>query len=223
MHVAPYYEQIISLAATTAVPHLAHAKHQTVAEAQRLRALPGTLYLMKGGAQTPPGFTAHDVADSVALQYYGGLSGTVAPVAHVRLMVSDDLRLLCLAVTCAGAYRSVAPRSTLQQVGAAAERGDTTFTLYHYFRPNRPATELTRPLDKYYVHRPRANVLDAFASGSGWVPQLAVPTREKARAQLTPLPPYRPPQSYLMGLAERLAVIPGNSFGRRSNMWGHWF
>lgn len=37
------------------------------------------------------------------------------------------------------------------------------------------------------------------------------------------MPPYRPPSCYLMGLAERLAVRPGDCFGRRSLMWGHWF
>lgn len=37
------------------------------------------------------------------------------------------------------------------------------------------------------------------------------------------MPKYTPPTSYLMGLAERLAVRPGDCFGRRSLMWGHWF
>lgn len=37
------------------------------------------------------------------------------------------------------------------------------------------------------------------------------------------MPEYKPPTSYLMGLAERLAVRPGDCFGRRSLMWGHWY
>lgn len=43
------------------------------------------------------------------------------------------------------------------------------------------------------------------------------------RPQKSYMPEYRPPTSYLMGLAERLAVRPGDCFGRRSLMWGHWY
>ncbi|EPY39570.1 hypothetical protein AGDE_04358 [Angomonas deanei] len=133
------------------------------------------------------------------------------------MLISDDLKLLCLAVSFDNTT-AVTPKSALDGVGNNPSDG---FCLYHYFRPNRPVNELTRPLDRFYVHRPTSSVLDDLLSQQ-WTPKLNPPTRDKSK-KVSPLPAYNPPQSYLMGLAERLAVIPGNSFGRRSLMWGHWF
>ncbi|KAG8342068.1 hypothetical protein ERJ75_001458500 [Trypanosoma vivax] len=237
MHVAPHYEQIFTLAALTQVPHMVVHRHVEVPAEHRLRLLPGMLYLMDGD-NIPQGFTPSRVLDPTALQYYGGLHAKVAQVTGVRMLLSEDLRLICNAVTLRGPTRlPVAPHGALallRNATASSESGgggcgddamekDRLFTLYHYARPNRPPSELQ--LDKFYIHAPVTIGLDEFTSsrnktGNVWEPRLQAPKRTRG---VTPLPAYRPPQSYLMGLAERLAVVPGSCFGRRSLMWGHWF
>ncbi|KAH9584216.1 hypothetical protein LSM04_004077 [Trypanosoma melophagium] len=228
MHVAPHYEQILTLAASTQVPHLVSTTHMQVPPEHKLRLLPGLLYTLNGEAP-PDGFTAHRVEDPTALQYYGNLNSRIAHVLAVRMFVSDDLRLLCNSITFrTPLYLPVAPHASLASlVGTAGNKmtkntsaSVLVFTLYHYARPNRPPSELQ--LEKYYIHKPRAFVLAEFSASSktAWEPKLQAPKRTK---RVTPLPPYKPPQSYLMGLAERLGVVPGSCFGRRSLMWGHWF
>ncbi|CCW60196.1 unnamed protein product [Phytomonas sp. EM1] len=216
MYLAPHYQQLLTLASLVQVPHLAAKSHPVLGEHQRLQMLPGMVYFLPHDT-IPEGFTPHDVADPTAMQYYGTLTHTIASILRVRLLTSDDLRLLCLAITFEDSLLDVASSSTLELVGAG---GKSIFTFYHYFRPNRPATELTRPLEKYYQHRPQLTMLGSFADGTSWEPRLATPEHTR---KLTPPVPYRPPRSYLMGLAERLAVVPGSCFGRRSLMWGHWF
>ncbi|ESL12032.1 hypothetical protein TRSC58_00206 [Trypanosoma rangeli SC58] len=220
MHVAPHYEQILTLAAATFVPHLVSQKHLEVLPEHRLRLLPGMLYMLDGD-DTPEGFTANHVVDPTALQYYGRLESLFGSVKAVRILISDDLRLICNSVTLQGPLRlPVAPYASLASLEAVTRKPGNYFTLFHFVRPNRPPSELQ--LEKYYLHVPCASSLAEFASTSNtkWEPKLQAPKRSK---RVTPLPAYRPPQSYLMGLAERLAVVPGSSFGRRSLMWGHWF
>ncbi|KEG07427.1 hypothetical protein DQ04_09841010 [Trypanosoma grayi] len=220
MHVAPHYEQVLSLATSTQVPHLISKQHLDVPPEHRLRLLPGMLYVLEGDV-LPAGFSDRRVLDPTALQYYGRIDSTVASVVAVRMLISDDLRLLCNSVTLRWPPRlPVAPHAALASLQQAD--ANATFTLFHYVRPNRPPSELQ--LEKYYIHVPHTTALDEFSasnpSGSSWEPRLQAPKRS---TRVTPLPAYRPPQSYLMGLAERLAVVPGSSFGRRSLMWGHWF
>ncbi|CCD14670.1 unnamed protein product [Trypanosoma congolense IL3000] len=229
MHVAPHYEQVLTLSAKAHVPHIVSDKHVEVPEGHRLRLLPGLLYVMNGDSM-PTGFSVNRVLDPTALQYYGGLSSKIARVDAVRMLVSEDLRLLCNCVTFRSpAHLTIAPHAALasvQSLSTATASGggaiDGCFTLYHFARPNRPPRELQ--LEKYYVHAPCAALLSEFSSSNSgnnsWEPRLQSPRRT---ARVTALPAYRPPQSYLMGLAERLAVVPGSCFGRRSLMWGHWF
>lgn len=225
LHLAPNYEQLLTLAAVTNVPHLTVASHVTVPEAERLRVLPGMLYLIGGeaGRQTPPGFTSYTVADPTALQYYGRLQSIIGPIQRVEMCTSSDLRLLCLTLHFEGVLVNTTETSSLQQASSVSDDG--AFSLCYYFRPNRPANELTRPFEKFYQHRPSITSLGVFGvtKTSGWSPVLQMPKRAGKKATLTPAEPYRPPQNYLMGLAERLAVRPGSSFGRRSQMWGTWF
>lgn len=235
LHLAPNYEQLLSLAAVTNVPQLALQSHLVVPEAEQLRVLPGMLYLLGGAAAraAPPGYTTYAVADPSALQYYGRLHHTIAPIQRIEMCTSADLRLLCLAVHFEGVLANTTEASSLQQVSASSDDG--SFALFYYFRPNRPANELTRPFERFYQHRPSllslghlggAAVTDrsgASPPSAAWSPVLQVPKRAGEKAALTPAAPYRPPQSYLMGLAERLAVRPGSSYGRRSLMWGTWF
>ncbi|AAZ11475.1 uncharacterized protein TEOVI_000641800 [Trypanosoma equiperdum] len=229
MHVAPHYEQLLTLAASSPVPHIISSKHIDVPREHRLRLLPGMLYLLDGDT-LPEEFTINRVLDPTALQYYGRLSSQIVTVEAVRMLVSDDLRLLCNCITFKGPlHLPVAPYASLASLRGASQGGTTgsetgsnCFTLYHFVRPNRPPKELQ--LEKYYIHAPCVAPLSEFASNSdergNWRPRLQAPKRTQ---RATPLPAYRPPQSYLMGLAERLAVVPGGCFGRRSLMWGHWF
>ncbi|CBZ24045.1 conserved hypothetical protein [Leishmania mexicana MHOM/GT/2001/U1103] len=228
MHLAPNYEQLLTLAAVTDVPHLTLASHLIVSEAERLRVMPGVVYLLGGQAahENPSGFTAYRIADPTSLQYYGRIHHNLAPIRRVDMCTSADLRLLCLAMHFDGVLTNTSAGSTLDGVTTASQEG--CFSLFYFFRPNRPANELTQPFEKFYQHRPSLASLDAFNAASpgkaeSWTPVLQVPRRTAERARLTPAEPYRPPQNYLMGLAERLGVRPGNCFGRRSLMWGTWF
>ncbi|KAG5506870.1 hypothetical protein JIQ42_07586 [Leishmania sp. Namibia] len=228
MHLAPNYEQLLTLAAVTNVPHLALAAHPNVPEAERLRVMPGIVYLLDGHAahENPSSFTVYRIADPTSLQYYGRIHHSLAPIRRLDMCTSADLRLLCLAIHFDGVLANTSAGSTLDRV--AAEPPDGRFSLFYFFRPNRPANELTQPFEKFYQHRPSLASFDAFGralsdKADSWAPVLQVPRRTPGKARLTPAEPYRPPQNYLMGLAERLGVVPGNSFGRRSLMWGTWF
>lgn len=292
-HVAPHYQHILQLAATTFIPRLLLPGHPTVPPSQRMRVLPGMIYLLPdngaepnptsasslssssstGGAAPPPpppGFTRHAILDTVSLQHYGQIHHCVAKVQHVHLLTSEDLKLLCLQLTLqapfhlpcqvgsslavgpapAGSQTSgasaavVYPRFTADhtppsgdgQQTSRASASSSRLSLFHFFRPHRSPAELTRPLERFLSqHKPFTDDLIADFAGEGnhsqWVPVLQPPKRVGSKGKggkLQPtmratMPAYKPPQSYLMGLAERLAVRPGDCFGRRSLMWGHWF
>lgn len=223
-HVSFHYTQLMTLAASTAVPQLVLSEHIPIPADMQLRLLPGSVYILPNNADgtsaSPPTWTHKRVVDdSTSTQYYGQLSTTVAPVKEVSTYVSPDLRLYCNAVSFAGRLVvPVAPRAALEEI-AKDGRG---FTLFHFYRPNRPPTELTQPLMKYYKHVPQASALESFMNKGSWTPRLDAP-RRSATARVTPMKPFVPPQSYLMGLAERKGLQPGASIGRRSLMWGHWF
>ncbi|KAG5485741.1 hypothetical protein LSCM1_07152 [Leishmania martiniquensis] len=228
MHVASNYEQLLMLATVTNVPHLVLAAHLNVPEAERLRVMPGVVYLLGGCAahENPSSFTAYRIADPTSLQYYGRIHHCLAPIQRVDMCTSPDLRLLCLAIHFEGVLANTSAGSTLERVTTGSPDGH--FSLFYFFRPNRPANELTQPFEKFYQHRPSLASLAALDEGSprnaqSWTPVLQLPRRTPEKARLTPAEPYRPPQNYLMGLAERLGVLPGSSFGRRSLMWGTWF
>ncbi|KAG5498501.1 hypothetical protein JKF63_02787 [Porcisia hertigi] len=228
MHLAPHYEQLLALAAVTNVPHLTVSAHLNVPEAERLRLLPGVVYILGGKTahENPPSFTAYRIADPTSLQYYGHIHHDVASLQRADMCTSGDLRLLCLAMHFDGVVAKTSPGSSLDLITAASKDG--RFSLFYFFRPNRPANELTQPFEKFYEHRPTLAGLDAFDAtssekGKSWTPVLQAPQRILEKQRLTPAQPYRPPHNYLMGLAERLGVRPGDSFGRRSLMWGTWF
>ncbi|GET86141.1 hypothetical protein, conserved [Leishmania tarentolae] len=228
MHLAPNYEQLLTLAAVTDVPQLTLGSHLIVPEAERLRVMPGVVYLIGGKAahENPSNFTAYRILDPTSLQYYGRIHHNLAPIRRVDMCTSSDLRLLCVSMHFDGVLVDAMAGSTLDRVTTVSEEG--RFSLFYFFRPNRPANELTQPFEKFYQHRPSLASVDTFnaamsGKGKSWTPVLQVPQRTAEKARLTPAEPYRPPHQYLMGLAERLGVRPGNSFGRRSLMWGTWF
>lgn len=222
--VSPHYSQLLSLVAQRKLPQLVMQTHIQIPREHQLRLLPGTVYLMAhtdaiAAAPAIPGWDKKVVTDSHSTQYYGCgelLHGQA--VSEVATFVSPDLRIYCNAVSFVPKQpHHVVASSSLAEVSA----GGSGFTIFHYYRPNRPASEVVQPLLQFYRHIPSLSVVGEFASGS-WSPRLDAPRRSPT-AKVTPNKPFVPPQSYLQGLAERQAVIPGNSFGRRSLMWGHWF
>lgn len=253
-HLTPLYEHILKLASATFIPRLVQESHPAVTAEQRLRVLPGMLYLLPVPAEAAPsssvlataavpeGFSDHLITDSVSLQYYGPVERHIGAVAGVDLLTSEDLRLVGLHVCFRTPLRI--PIQQGSSLSLAVERGtataSSTLSLYHFFRPHQSPATLTRPLERFLAtHRPNTEEilcslgLAATSSSSSssrsngtasWTPCLQPPKRlGHSKKKMAAMPEYRPPQSYLMGLAERLAVRPGDCFGRRSLMWGHWF
>lgn len=247
---APLYQHILTLAATTLVPRLMMEEHPQVSPAERMRVMPGLLYLMResagstssssspAGLALPDGFASHLVLDTVSKQFYGPMEMAVGPVRDVHVLTSDDLQLLGLALRIRFTRCTPLPNSSLQ---SPTQSSSTTplVSLFHFFRPHRSPAEVTHPLQRFLAqHRPAKMDLLSFACDAAeWCPKLQPPSPEErfsssaTESPVSPTPsfprasmaPYAPPQSYLMGLAERLAVRPGDCFGRRSLMWGHWF
>mmetsp|Transcript_53304 Transcript_53304/g.61194 ORF Transcript_53304/g.61194 Transcript_53304/m.61194 type:complete len:267 (-) Transcript_53304:45-845(-) len=223
--VSMHYAQLFDLAAQRHIPDLVVEQHVVLPEDMTLRLLPGALYLLpndaSGEAVLPDGWTKQLVEDSVATQFYGHISSRQLGLKSVATGTSADLRIFCNILTFDSKKQSAyAASSALAQAVEAS--GDRGFSLFHFYRPNRPANEYTKPLMKYFQHVPHLATVEAFGKGSKWTPKLNAPKRSSS-TKATPLKPYVPPQSYLQGLYERQAVTPGNSYGRRSLMWGTWF
>ncbi|CUF99740.1 unnamed protein product [Bodo saltans] len=224
--VSPHYDQILSLASQRKLPQLVKEEHIQIPELHQLRLLPGTVYIMKhsegGHAQPIPNWEKKLVTDSHATQYYGSV-GLLhhLNVAEIATFVSPDLRIYCNAVTVTPSGRQAASDAPLKSSSIGEIGVDGGFTIFQYYRPNRPAAEIVKPLMAFYRHVPTLSVVNDFA-GKSWTPRLDAPVRSPT-AKVTPNKPFVPPQSYLYGLAERRAVIPGDSYGRRSLMWGNWF
>lgn len=220
-YLASHYAQLLQRASTTALPELFLSQHIAIPEDRMLRLLPGTLYVLPGPASTPHGvWEERQVTDPASVQYYGTLLHHGVEFVSATSFISSNLRVYCNAVTLLlTGSQAAAPRSSMEALQA---EGDGVFTIYQFYRPNRPLSELTQPLMKLYQHTPSLQTLDGFANQSSWTPKLDAPRRAPS-TKVKAMKPFVPPQSYLMGLAERKAVIPGSAFGRRSLMWGHWF
>ena len=179
--VTGHYAQLLKLASLAPVPHLlvdGHPDH--ISASRHLYTLPSTIYIVPGvgGSSSstsadgsnpfaPFGWAGKAVEDSVAMQYYAQLEGSATTtnsalkVRSVVVFKSDDLRLICNAVSFEGGSKIVAnSNSTLAQMAAGTSNvtgasGSSLvtlpdFTLYHYFRPNRAPQEMTRPFEKFY-------------------------------------------------------------------------
>lgn len=226
--VSPHYNQLLTLASQRALPQLVKGAHIQIPQEHQLRLLPGTVYMMSQaagttGAQPIPGWEKKEVSDSHATQHYGSIELLHnVQVVEVATFVSPDLRIYCNAVTLAPTKgkRAESPLKT-SSLGDVTSHADGSFTIFQYYRPNRPASEIVKPLMAFYRHIPGLSVVNEFTNKS-WTPRLDAPTRSPT-VKVTPNRPFTPPQSYLEGLAERKAIIPGDSYGRRSLMWGHWF
>lgn len=198
----------------------------------------------------PFGWQPQRVTDTTALQHYGILSASVGRLKHVIMYKSPDLRLLCNAVTIqAGSKQlTVIAGSTLSQLFTTSSATTSTqssssnkkqehhssrsvvidepmpdFTIFHFFRPNRPPAELSRPFIKYYTTHCSSTVqeLETYEQPTSWTPVLEAPPRSKGIRATHPK--FKPPTSYLLGLPERHAIIPGDCFGSRALMWGYYF
>jgi hypothetical protein len=179
----------------------------------------------------PFGWAGGATRDPMALSHYGPLHRDVAAVRGVYEFRSPDLRMLCTAVVL-GPLRTPtgSANAALHKAGAklatsgAEATGAAGYVLFHFYRPNRTPKELAAPFRHLKdAVAPESGVLSALASGA-WTPRLTRPATLAAGARKTasPMPAISVPSSSPYGLPERDGLRPGDAFGCRSRMWGHW-
>ena len=217
--ITPEYVKLFRVAANAAVPLLVAERHPFFPAEKVLHLLPGMMYFIPGPQQPLDpalGWTSAGVMSPTALQYYAQLSGNICDVEGATVYKSGDLRLLCNSFTVRNWKIPVEPNSSIAALGGSGEG-----TFFHYFRPNRPNSELVAPFGKVSGRFPRSDTIDSFAQVANWTPKFEAKRPSNSRA--TPMPKFVPPTSYLTPPPERLALTPGDAIGRRSLMWGHWF
>lgn len=165
----------------------------------------------------PKSWTAHRVSDPISLGHYGPIDHHVARVQAVFELKSPDLRLLCN--TCflqlPHKSRNVDKFSIFGQLQAQSDIA--VLALFHYYRPNRPPSELCKPFEKYYSPATDLSILDELSSG--W--RETQDTRPLDERPVQPMAPYVPPVTPQYGLPDREAQLPGDCFGHRDRQWGH--
>lgn len=173
------------------------------------------------------------VTDPMCLAHYGPLHVAVGAVEAVAEFRSPDLRIVGNAVRVRAPLKlKPAPFSAMwtllkkqhEAAGASPSPAFVSFSLFHYYRPNRAPSELEAAFDKF-VPRERPD-LTALTSAEPLVSGAAAGKKGSKggpAGKLTPMPIGPVPSSPLYGLMEREAVKPGDTFGCRSRMWGnHW-
>lgn len=231
---APHFAQFVVLLSRVSLPQLVLDFHPDIPAVKWGELLPGMLYvvpfvqstLVKPEEWGPFQWSHQQVTDPVALQNYAVLEKQVGPVTSVYEFKSPDLRLLCYSIGLNDArHLTISPRSSLGtflcQPPDPNEKQpkpkSSDFTLFYFCRPNRPPAELLRPMQKFYVHYPD---LSAVAAPS----EFHLGERKSSNNVKPATMPSSPaPVSYVPGLPERLAVIPGGCFGNRAINWGYWF
>jgi hypothetical protein len=217
---APQYVKLFRLAAQAMLPQLILPGHPRVPADKQLQLLPGMMYFLPGEGielDTALGWapcTAQLPDES--LQFYDQLVRDVCQVSDVNVYKSGDLRLMCTAFTVTRWKVPVSRGSSLAELG-----GTGAGTFFHYFRPNRPHSELMAAFSRYNASFPVMDTLEAFQD-TRWAPVLGR-RKNDGGVRASPMPTFVPPTSYLTPPPERLGISPGGSFGRRSVMWGHWF
>ena len=164
--VGEHYAAVLDLASKTVVPGLALDAHPEVPADRHLHLLPGTVYVLAlDGAATPLeewapfGWEGTDVTeDTNKTAFYALSHRDTARVVRVVEFISPDLRLCCNAVAFSRPHTPVASRSTLRGLGDVTETGGR-FVVFQFFRPNRAPSELLKPLERFYVHKPDMSAL----------------------------------------------------------------
>ena len=177
----------------------------------------------------PSGWTSKRVSDPLTLGHYGPMDATLAPLRGVYELTSADMRIVGNAVAFGRPHFAAGGASNKKKVdwSAVAVTGTSSlgslgketggFALFHFYRPNRAPSELTKPLEKFYVHGADTSVLDGLDEGA-WSPAPAV--RPAGEQPAKPMPKYTAPVTPQYGLPDREAQLPGDTFGHRDRQWG---
>lgn len=217
----PEYVKLFRLAAQAQLPQLTLAGHPPMPADKQLQLLPGMMYFLPGKGVEPDAALGWEPCSAQlsedSLQFYDQLVRDVCQVKGVNVYKSGDLRLMCTTFTVLNWKVHVAEHSSVADLGGTS----STSTFFHYFRPNRPHSELVAAFSRWQASFPALDTLQAF-SQTTWTPVLGR-RKNDSNVRASPMPTFVPPTSYLPPPPERLGISPGGSFGRRSLMWGHWF
>ena len=219
---AGHYHQMLSLGSRVNVPLLVNDFHPTLDDAKARQILPGLVYLVPEvrtlfedpSEWGPYGWSGTKITNAEYSMYYGPIDG-ISRLQELWEFTSPDLHLLCTAACFSIPTGHCCSGSSL----AALQEAQQDFVLFHFYRPNRPVSELVRPLEKFYVQKPcMCKVVDLATSE--WTPA-PEPKRAKG-AKASPMP-LEVPEEHMNGIPEREAFIPGHCFGTRKNAWGMGF
>ena len=233
--IAEHLEQTLKVASHIRTPNLFAAEHIDVPEEQWLSLLPNTMYILQQVepiaklpddleeetlpeeqlSWAPLGWIGRRLPHHIHVQAYGGLASRIGDVDAIHHFTSPDLRLCCSALTISKLYNKPDDRSSL----APFYKEKQPFTFFHFYRPNRSPSEITRPFEKYYVHYADLSVLNSIVSDSSWTPVLEQPKAAHAKQSVAKMP-FKTPTTYALGLNDHLGIIPGSCFGTRNNQWG---
>ena len=226
-HTASKYFQLLHLASRSDVPLLLNDFHPDIDETRIESILPGMVYIVPElrtlfGADPlewgPYQWHGTKLSEADFMMHYGAISSKIAVVDEVWEFVSQERTMLCTALCMRVPHGHCCPGSTLHEVS----KDQKDFVLFHFYNPNRPASELVKPLMRYYQHKPcmcKVSDFIGISSKKEWVPK-AVPQRPKG-TKASPQPDGKaPPDTYWNGIQERNAAYPGFCFGTRKNCWG---
>lgn len=188
----------------------------------------------KASSLAPYEWFGKRVVDEMCLTHYGPIAATVAPVLEVAEFRSPDLRIICNAIRLGNFYDSFQIHS---KSSLAASRSTTTTTnnknsssnlcVYHFYRPNRAPSEMESAFKQFLrstIERPDLSALEeVVAQGAAFKPTTTRKVSGNASASASPMPQISVPTSPQYGLIEREAIRPGDTFGCRSRVWGHFW
>ena len=226
-HAASKYFQILEFASRSEVPLLLNDFHPEIDETRSTSILPGMVYIVPElrtifGSDPlewgPFQWNGERLTGSDFTMHYGRISSRITKVDEVWEFVSQDRKLLCSALCMGSPHGHCCPGSTLH--GIQAEQKD--FVLFHFYNPNRPASELVKPLMKYFIHKPcLCSIADVVGENAGKHTLKQNPVRPEG-VKASPPPNTAPPASdtYWNGVQERNASYPGFCFGTRKDCWG---
>eukprot|EP00760_Papus_ankaliazontas_P011690 PhM_4_TR1496/c0_g1_i1/m.2058 len=218
-HGSFYYQQILDLATRSNMPSLVNDFHPTVAEDRMGTLLPGSVYIVPEvrtlleveSEWGPYNWQGTQVVNDMFTTYYGGISSQIAPLQEVWEFMSPDLKLLCTALCFGVPTAECESDSSLSQL----KTNNKDFVLFHFYRPNRPVSEFVRPLEKFFVQKPKLD----FLSGLDAFEPVELPVRSP-NVKAKEMAAFIPPTSFMSGIPEREALKPGDCIGTRRNAWG---
>src|SRR5262249_50026188 len=154
------------------IPHFVQATHIPFPPELQQRLLPGTVYVLSndasGATVLPDGWEKTTVEARTSTQHYGRLHKEFAAIREIATVVSPDLRMYANVLNFSSDMAlAVPPRSSLASIAQQSDKNG--FSLFHFYRPNRAATEVSKTFEKFYEHIPSTDVVSSLAAaGSSW-------------------------------------------------------